>query len=288
MQATPLDIRTMRPHELDTVLDWAAEEGWNPGLHDAACFHAADAGGFLVGMAGGVPAASIFAVAYGASFGFIGGYIVKPALRGRGYGMALWHAAMAHLSGRNVGLDGVLARQADYASSGFRLAHRNIRFEGTGAVPAAAAAVAHADHVVPLSTFPFDEIARYDRRYFADERSAFLRCWVAQPHSVALGIAGPQGLAGYAVLRPCREGYKVGPLFADTPAGAEALFARLRGRVPPGAPVFLDVPEPNAEAMALAGRHQMRACFETARMYTGPQPDLCLERQYGITTFELG
>ncbi|CAN7693568.1 GNAT family N-acetyltransferase [Pseudoduganella sp. LjRoot289] len=276
----------MHAHELDAVLDWAADEGWNPGLHDAACFHATDPGGFLLGMAGGEAVASIFAVAYGAGFGFIGGYIVKPACRGRGYGMALWNAATARLAGRNVGLDGVLARQADYARSGFRLAHRNIRFEGRGGGGPAAAA--DAGQVVPLTTLPFGDIARYDRSFFADERSAFLRCWIAQPHSVALGIVGPQGLAGYAVLRPCREGYKIGPLFADTPAGAEALFASLRGRVAPGAPVFLDVPEPNAEAMALAARHRMRPCFETARMYTGPEPELCLARQYGITTFELG
>lgn len=286
MQATALDIRQMRPHELNTVLDWAAAEGWNPGLHDAACFYPADPGGFLVGMAGGELAASIFAVAYGAGFGFIGGYIVKPAFRGRGYGMALWGVAMARLAGRNVGLDGVLARQADYARSGFRLAHRNIRYAGEGG--AGPATVPGAGQAVDLSSFPFEDVARYDRRYFADKRSAFLRCWIAQPHSVALGIAGPHGLAGYAVLRPCREGYKIGPLFADTPAGAEALYTSLLARASPGAPVFLDVPEPNAEAMALAARHRMRACFETARMYTGPQPALCLERQYGITTFELG
>jgi hypothetical protein len=69
---------------------------------------------------------------------------------------------------------------------------------------------------------------------------------------------------------------------------AERLFVSLQGQVPLGAPVFLDVPEQNAAAVALATRHQLRACFETARMYTEGQPDLCMSRQYGITTFELG
>ena len=31
-----LDIRTLRREEMPLVIDAAAREGWNPGLHDAA------------------------------------------------------------------------------------------------------------------------------------------------------------------------------------------------------------------------------------------------------------
>ena len=37
-----LQIRSMKPEEIDLALDWAAAEGWNPGLHDAVPFRAAD------------------------------------------------------------------------------------------------------------------------------------------------------------------------------------------------------------------------------------------------------
>jgi len=283
MQAERLEIRQMRRDELEMALDWAAAEGWNPGWHDADCFHAADPGGFLLGLVGGEPVASIFAVRYGASFAFVGGYIVKPGFRGRGHGMALWNAAMARLADRNVGLDGVVAQQPNYARSGFRLAHQNIRFEGAGGGRPVDMA-----HIVPLASLSLDELCRYDRDCFPDERTDFLRCWIGQPDSVAIGALGAHGLAGYAVLRPCRSGYKIGPLFADTPELAEALFVSLRGRVAPGAQVYLDVPQANAAAIELAARHELRACFETARMYTGEAPALSMHRQYGITTFELG
>lgn len=283
MQAERLEIRQMGRHELDTVLDWAAAEGWNPGVHDADCFYAADPDGFLLGLVGGEPVASIFAVKYGAAFAFIGAYIVKPSFRGLGYGRLLWDAAMARLAGRNVGLDGVLAQQANYAKSGFCLAHRNIRFEGVGSARPVAF-----DNIVPLSSLSIDDVCRYDRAFFPDDRVQFLRCWIRQTGNVAIGVLDQQRLAGYAVLRPCRSGYKIGPLFANTPALAEALFVSLRGKVALGASLFLDVPEPNEAACALAARHQLRACFETARMYIGSQPALCMSRQYGITTFELG
>jgi ribosomal protein S18 acetylase RimI-like enzyme len=283
MSIAALEIRTMSEPELCAVLDWAAAEGWNPGLHDAACFYPADPGGFLAGVLDGEPVASIFAVKYGAGFGFIGGYIVRPEWRGRGYGRALWQAGMAHLAGRNVGLDGVVGQQANYARSGFRLAHRNFRYEGRGSGRAADARGA-----VPLSDFSDEEICRYDRSFFPEQRSLFLQRWVRQEGSLALGVKGAQGLAGYAVARPCRTGYKIGPLFADTPELAEQLFAGLLGQLAPDQPVFLDVPELNPAALALAERHQMQRCFETARMYTQEPPELSMDRMYGITSFELG
>ncbi len=272
----------MSQDELEMVLDWAAAEGWNPGWQDAASFHAADPGGFLLGLLDGEPVASIFAVQYGAGFGFIGGYIVRPEFRGQGHGMAVWRAGMARLAGRNVGLDGVPAQQANYARSGFKLAHRNVRFEGQGSgLPAE-------DRVLPLGAQDIDEVVAYDRAFFPDQRAQFMRHWLTQDGSIALGLRDGGALLGYAVLRPCRNGFKVGPLCAETPAVAEELMQALRGRVPAGQPIFLDVPEPNADAMALAARHGMQPCFETARMYTGADPQLPLGRQYGITTFELG
>ena len=278
-----MEIRAMTLPELETVLDWAASEGWNPGLQDAASFHAADPDGFLLGTLDGEPVASIFAVQYGARFGFIGGYIVRPEFRGKGLGMAIWRAGMARLEGRNVGLDGVPAQQANYARSGFKLAHRNVRYEGRGSdIPSA-------DRVLPLGPQDMGDVLLYDRDFFADDRERFMRCWLQQAGSVAFGVRDNGGaLLGYAVLRPCRAGFKIGALCAESPEVAEELMQAVRGRVPADEPVFLDVPEPNAAAAALALRHGMRACFETARMYTGEDPGLPLARQYGITTFELG
>lgn len=290
-------IRAMRAREVGIAVDWAAREGWNPGLHDAACFASADPGGFLIGELDGAPVAVISAVQYGADgdggggdnsgFGFIGLYIVAPTMRGRGFGLQIWQAAMARLRGRNIGLDGVLAQQDNYRQSGFSLAHRNVRYEGVGG---AAAGVDLAGEVVELSEVPFADIAAFDRRFFPAARAAFLRAWLAQPDGAALGVRtrGDGELAGYGVLRKCRAGHKIGPLFAESPAHAQALFDALAARAAAGAPLYLDIPQPNPHARALVQSRGMQAVFETARMYTGAPPDLPLENIFGITTFELG
>src|SRR6266851_10508958 len=130
-------IRPMRPEEIALAVDWAAAEGWNPGLADASCFATVDPQGFLIGELDGRAAATISCVNYDERFAFLGFYIVRPDLRGRGYGLRIWNAAIAHAGTRAIGLDGVLAQQENYKKSGFVLAYPNIRYGGTLAPSAA-------------------------------------------------------------------------------------------------------------------------------------------------------
>ena len=45
MAGDPFTIRPMRADEIALSVDWAAAEGWNPGLNDAPCFATVDAAG---------------------------------------------------------------------------------------------------------------------------------------------------------------------------------------------------------------------------------------------------
>ena len=91
------EIRTMTRQEVAIAIDFAAAEGWNPGLHDAESFYAADPNGFLLGLFGDEPIATISVVRYGAVFGFLGVYIVKPSHRGCGSGWRLGNAGLEYL-----------------------------------------------------------------------------------------------------------------------------------------------------------------------------------------------
>ena len=118
-----LDVRPMSLDDLRLALSWAADEGWNPGLDDSEPFLAADPAGFFMGWLDGEPAVSIAAVAYGEAYGFIGLYICRPDLRGHAIGARLVRTALDRLSDRPVGIDGVMARVANYERLGFTLAH---------------------------------------------------------------------------------------------------------------------------------------------------------------------
>lgn len=283
MPSSNYTIRTMSRAELEVAVEWAAAEGWNPGLHDAECYFAADPNGFLVGVLDGEPIASISVVKYDESFGFLGFYIVKPEYRGKGYGMALWQAGLAYFDGCNIGLDGVVAQQENYKHSGFSLAYRNIRFEGVGGGEQVANA-----NIISLANRPVEQVVNYSRAFFPAERSEFLTLWIQQAGSQALGILQDGELAGYGVIRECRSGFKIGPLFADSAELAESLFIALKSQVKASETIYLDVPESNQAAVELAKRYGMTPSFETARMYTKEMPDLSLDRTFGVTSFEIG
>lgn len=281
-----LAIRNMTRAEVDELVEWAAQEGWNPGLHDADSFWQTDPEAFIAAELDGELIGGGAITSYGGLFGFMGFFIVKPEFRGHGLGDALWHERRQRLLKRlapdaAIGMDGVFNMQAYYAKGGFVFSHRDIRFQSTGIAAESDAAV------VPLAKIPFEAVTAYDNSCFPAPRPHFLQAWINQPDSLALGILEVGKLAGYGVIRRCRAGCKIGPLFADKPDNAAKLFDALASFAP-GEPVFLDVPENNPAAMALATERNMQEVFGCARMYLGPKPDLPTARIFGVTTFELG
>jgi GNAT superfamily N-acetyltransferase len=277
-----LHIRAMRPEEIALAVDWAAAEGWNPGLADAACFATVDPGGFLIGEIDGAPAATISCVNYDAGFSFLGLYIVREDLRGRGYGLQIWNAAVAHAGSRVIGLDGVVAQQESYKKSGFRLAYANVRYGGSPSAPATRPA-----GVVALSDVPLRAVEASDASVFPASRTAFWRAWIEAPGHIGRALVRDGALVAWGVIRPCRTGRKIGPLVADDRAAAEAVLSGLLADAG-GGETFLDVPSVNPDAVALAQDLRLSPVFETARMYTGAIPPLRVDRVFGVTTFELG
>ncbi|MGD8684799.1 MAG: GNAT family N-acetyltransferase [Chloroflexota bacterium] len=282
----PLTLRLMTEPEVHRLVAWAADEGWNPGLHDADVFWATDPEAFIGAELEGELIGGGAITSYGGEFGFMGLFMVRPEHRGRGLGSQLWHARVRLLQARlrpgsTIGLDGDVAMQDWYARGGFVFSHRTIRHEGTGS------ATETAQGLVPAAEVPFEELAAFDRRCFPAPREAFLRAWLEQPDSMARAVIVRDRLCGYGVVRRCGIGAKIGPLFADDAEQAEVLYSALASFVP-GEPVYMDVPEVNHWAMSLARRLGMREVFGCSRMYLGPPPRLEESRIFGNTTFELG
>jgi hypothetical protein len=277
-------IRTLERADLSTVLDWADAEGWNPGLHDADAFLAADPAGFLGLDLDGELAVTLSLVRYDAAFAFMGFYICRPELRGRGLGLALFEVALERRSSATLGLDGVIEQEPNYARDGFATAHHSVRYGGRPAItasPGDGVRVLGADDVAALVEF------EREQQVFPAPRPAFLERWITAPGTTAVAIGDSGRIDGYGVVRACREGRKIGPLFCADRATAERLLAVLVAHVD-DVPVFLDVPVPNRDGSALARDLGLEPVFETTRMSRGPDPELRLDRVFGITSFELG
>ena len=111
-QSSPaLEVTRASVADWGIVREWAAAEGWNPGLDDAPAFFAQDPEGFFLGRVDGEPVSAISVVNYSDAYAFLGFYLVRPDLRGLGHGLATWRAGLAHAGDRTVGLDGVPDQQ---------------------------------------------------------------------------------------------------------------------------------------------------------------------------------
>lgn len=275
-------IRVLTLPEVEDLIGWAALEGWNPGHGDAVAFRAADPDDFIGCFVEGRFAAGISAVRYGTGFGFIGLYICHPDFRGQGRGRLVWDAGMAHLGGRVIGLDGVLEQQANYARMGFEPAYDTVRWS-IERMPALARAdaVCHAVGAADVA-----DILAFDRSFFPEARENFLTGWL-QPPRRAFVCRREAAVAGYAVVRSCLSGHKIGPLFATDGRTAEDLLQVCLANLG-GAEIHLDVPDYQQGFRYLLERLGFKPGFKTARMYRGAPPLVQKAGVYAITTLELG
>jgi len=275
----------MRADEVATLVQWAADEQWNPGRSDVAVAWEVDPDAFIAVREGSDLVAAGTVLSYGGAFGFMGLFIVRSDLRGAGLGSALWHYRRDLLlnrlrAGASIGMDGVFDMVPFYERGGFSLAYRDLRFGGI------AVGARDAD-AVELGSVPLSVIDAYDRQHVPAPRTAFLEHWLAQPGANGAALFEDGILVAYGMVRPCRVGFKVGPLFATRADLADRLLGHLFALID-GEQVQLDVPEPNVAGLRLAAERGLSESFGCAKMYLGPDPTLPVERIFGVTSFEFG
>jgi len=278
-------VKLTREH-VDTLIKWADEEGWNPGPYDAEVYWQTDPDSFYGFFDNNEMVAGGSIVSYNNEFGFMGFFIVKPEYRSKGIGKKLWYLRRDTLlkrinSGASIGMDGVVDMQPFYNRGGFKIAFRDLRYEGMGK-----------EYLIDKNIFPieendYDKILNYDRVCFGFSRPQFMLNWLKMPEVKAFKYIEDYKLKGFAVLRKANKGYKICPLFADTQQIAEELFKACSSAAK-DEPFYLDIPIINVEAKQLVDKYNMEYVFECARMYYGNPPDVPVNKIFGITTFELG
>jgi GNAT superfamily N-acetyltransferase len=271
---------------LQTLVSWAAAEGWNPGPYDADVFWATDPEGFYGCFDDGELVGGGSIVSYGGQFGFMGFFIVKPEYRARGIGRMLWYkrrdTLLARLDeGAAIGMDGVVDMQPFYAKGGFVTAFRDERYERMGEP------LNYSDNISPITEVDTDALLAYDALCFGLPRPQFMKPWLRMPGNKMFKYMEDGTLKGFAILRKAQQGNKVCPLFADSGAIAEALYRACLNAVA-GEPLYLDIPVTNTDAVNLVKNYNATYVFECARMYYGKPPAMDINKVFGITSFELG
>jgi GNAT superfamily N-acetyltransferase len=286
LDANDLQLIRLDLPGVKTLVQWASSEGWNPGANDAQIFYNTDPGGYFGYFHNDELIAGGAVVSYDGLFGFMGLFIVHPDHRSTGIGKKLWYQRRDMLlsrlkPGASIGMDGVVAMQPFYAKGGFAMQFRSERHRIMGKK--------YEEHpaVIPIDPSDLAPILHYDETCFGFPRPQFLIPWLQLPGGFSFQYTDHGAVQGFAVMRKVIHGYKIGPLFADTPEIAEALYCACLSAAP-GEEVFLDIPVVNTSAMYMAKKFGAGYVFECGRMYYGNPPQLPTHKIFGVTTFELG
>jgi GNAT superfamily N-acetyltransferase len=272
--------RTAREPELDQILGWAANEGWNPGIDDAPAFYATDPNGFFVATDDtDEPIAAISVVNHTAEFAFLGLYIVRPEHRGTGVGYGLWQHALKHAGQRTIGLDGVEAQQANYHSSGFVSAGGTTRFTGMINGPVS-------NNAQPAQPGDVPRLIALEAAASGVAKPTYLSGWFeTKPTRQTITLKDQHQIIAFATVRSCVDGAKIGPLYAPDLVYARKLI--LHCATVFDGPISIDVPATSDGLSRLCDDLGLEAGFRTARMYRGAfeTPPPCV---FAVTSLELG
>ena len=111
-------------------------------------------------------------------------------------------------------------------------------------------------------------------------------------HGHVSAIVDNNGMChGFGRIRPCvlednEQGWRIGPLLADTPPLAELLIRELVGDL--DTQILLDCSNMNPYANYLLSSLGFEEISKTYRMYKGIQPPCPMNQVYGLACLELG
>jgi GNAT superfamily N-acetyltransferase len=240
---TALQRVTLDAGGIAAALRLSDAAGWNQTAEDWSAFVAYGTVFGVLGDGGLVATAAV--IPYGAEFGWIAMVLVTADYRRRGIASCLLDDCVASLrrDGRAAFLDASDQGAPLYAARGFVRCGGLTRWAGVGAGEAAGS------NAVPFAL---------DRAAFGADRGFLLDHFLARPGACA--FAEPEA---YAVLRPGRRAWHIGPVIGAHAAGARVLDRAIRAA--PG-PVVIDLPDAGAALQPMLSASAFRPVRRWQRM----------------------
>jgi GNAT superfamily N-acetyltransferase len=290
MQERKITIRPIEDKaEMQMIMAWAEAEKWNPGKYDYEPYFAMNKENYLLLLVDEKPVGSISLVRYSEEFAFIGFFIVLPEYRRQGLGVQLWEEALKRLEKcQTVGLYSVPPQVSRYEASGFKGSHMIERQIGN-----APERLEELSSRIKISQNPhsvFKTLCAYDRDNFKYNRQKLLRRMLAMPQTWALISFDKNGkVNGYGLIRPCVEGFRIGPLYANNFNSAKLLFGALLSKIPAES-FILDMPRNNRFSQIFAAYFRLQHVPEadTMIMFKGEEPEGVNKYCYGVCSLEVG
>ena len=193
-----------------------------------------------------------------------------------------------------VGLEAASHLITNYAEWGFKTSSQTIRwqlFNAEDGLSAQAVLDPQDLNTVSGPEIPLEAIKKYDSEREFTARPHFLSQWLEHPSGKVIALIDKYNHChGFARIRPCLlpagEGWRIGPILADSPVLAKVLILNLL--IEHKGVILIDSPERNHNAQSLLSSLGFREISATTRMYKGSHKAVLTKDVYGLACLELG
>jgi GNAT superfamily N-acetyltransferase len=229
--------------DAEGALPLSAEAGWNQTAADWS-FMLREGRGVGVRDGAGRWVGSALALPLGAELSWISMVLVARDARRRGIGTRLLRRAIDRVcdEGRIAGLDATELGRPVYLPLGFRDLYTVSRLRLEAPAPAAPAPAGCT--IRPLTPADLSDVAAFDTPRSGMQRPHVLAHLFGEASEHAFVAESAGRIAGFALGRPGRIAFQVGPAVADDEAVATALLSAAMARR--AGPVMIDVPDVHA------------------------------------------
>ena len=261
--AKRIGIELLDEGHLPEALRLTEQSRWNQTERDWLRLLQCPPGGCFGAFLDGRLIGTVTTVVYGRELAWIGMMLVDSEYRRRGLGTRLMQTALKYLQRigvNSVKLDATPAGRPLYESLGFRSEGLIERWEGRGRPGVKKNGLAW-NEGLRLAVYAFDQ------RAFGADRTWMLASLIADSPVAPLVAMTPDGqLEGFALARPGRQAFYIGPVAARSRETALVLLDEILGRLA-GKKVTLDFNTgfgPGSEVPAVRGLVKQRELTQMA------------------------
>lgn len=290
-----LSLRCMEKKDLEMVMNWCKEEKWNVGKYDATAYYTLDPQGHFLFLLDEQPVGAISIVRYSPKLLAIGPFIVKKEYRNKGYGTQIWQHAIELLeknTNATACLYSVPTQISRYASSGFKKDFHIQRWQKSF-IKKTSNVEETTEGLKQLNSISIESIIEYDQSIFSASRKKLLAKFIQNEQIVGFASTDNNGkITGFGLIRPCIQGYRIGPLYANHIENAQKLFKTLLDKVN-NCTVFIDAPShnPNVEHFTSFFNLDRVSEADTVAMFRGEVPisvSANNHKNYAVCSLEVG
>ena len=256
--AESFQVRPFRKSDLAVAWELSRAAGWNQTTEDWRRQYEMDPSGCFVACVAGETIGTVTSCRYG-GVAWVAMMLVAEPWRRKGVGRALMGRVVEHLETshvRTIRLDATSLGQPLYESLGFRADFQLTRFRMR----------IYERSSQPSKMNPLlEQMVRMDTSAYGYDRQHLIRWLLSMPG--ALALSSGEGKS-FLMARPGHIATFIGPCVCETDKDATQLISTAVKACPPGM-VFIDVPQPNVNAIQFVERLGFVADRSLQRMTRG-------------------